>query len=194
MKHIDSVSASDIPKLCKAQFYNSLRSGRLLFCDGQEDVSKAIEGATKSPWSHILLVWGPIAINEWLTIESTIEKGVHVGLLSDYIEGYDGDLVLCDRVDQAGELVNMATTIDAELRVLDQSYATFGLLENGAHRLIKAIPANYNLTEKYCSGLQQYGATFSSVPFAKTDGAATPEDLWCDPSTQAVCALLKGAK
>lgn len=191
--HVESVKQASFPLVGKDEAWKRVRSGMLGFCSGSEPISKAIEGATHSPWSHVFLIWGPVFQRVWLTIEATLEKGVHVGLLSDYIAGGDGDLAFASRIDPTSDLpVEMNSTFDAELALLDESYATAGLIQEGAHKLLKIIPPDWNKNQCYCSGLQWRGSQASTTPFPARDGAPTPEDLWCDPNTKAIFGLLKG--
>lgn len=93
--HIRSVAQSGISAVTKGELYEQIHPGDLLFCSGRETISRAIEDATASPWSHVLMVWiaGPWC-RQWLTLEATFSKGVHVGVLADYVDHHDGDLVL----------------------------------------------------------------------------------------------------
>jgi hypothetical protein len=118
--HISSVSASEIDLVTKAEFYRSLRSGDLLFCCGRADISRAIEDLTNSPFSHVLMTWLPPDADAWLTIESTFQRGVHVGQLSAYVDGYEGELVLARR--PVLTEVELRKARDAGLRVLNDAY------------------------------------------------------------------------
>ena len=81
--HIRSIVESGIRSVTKGEFYDQVRSGDLLFCSGRAGISRVIEDATASPWSHVLMVWMAGArCQQWLTLEATFSKGVHVGVLA----------------------------------------------------------------------------------------------------------------
>jgi hypothetical protein len=188
-QNIQSVASSDIPKLAKADFIAAVRQGDLVFCSGQAVVSKGIEGVTGSPFSHVLMVWRPWVSSPWLTLESTDTKGVHVGMFGDYVDGYDGDLVLTRRpaltAEQIEEQLNVGFTL------LDDSY---DYVEEGsivARKLLKFLPDIKPAKELYCSGLQQ-AIAMNTVPF-KTYGSDwnTPEQDYIDSSVIPIAALVR---
>jgi hypothetical protein len=193
--HIDSVAGSNIPKVSKREFYASLRGGDLVFCSGAELLSKGIEGVTASPFSHVLMVWLPWpTCPEWLTLESTDDKGVHVGRFADYTDDYNGDVVLCRR--PALTQAQIVQQLNVGFTLLDDNY---DFVEEGSI-LVRKIPTLSKLPaikpskELYCSGLQQAIAA-DTIPFKTYDSDwNTPEQDFIDPSVEAVCCLLKGSK
>ena len=54
-----------------------LQSGDLLFCAGRYLVSRAIQVATKSPWSHVGIVFHIGSIDRKLLLESVEDVGGH---------------------------------------------------------------------------------------------------------------------
>lgn len=186
--HISGVEETEIRRATKAEFYSSVRSGDLVFCAGREAISCAIEDATHSPFSHVLMTWLPPDADTWLTIESTIEHGVHVGQLSSYVDGYDGDLVLARRpVVSEGELRKAR---DAGLRVLDDAYDWKQEVTLLGHRLWKRIPVEIPKREYYCSGLQYWMSLATRFPLRRPGvNYPTPEDVWEDQTVVPVCAL-----
>jgi hypothetical protein len=112
--HIWSVAESGITTVTKGELYQQIRPGDLLFCSGREAISRAIEDATTSPWSHVLMVWmaGPWC-EQWLTLEATFSKGVHVGVLADYVDCYDGDLVLANRLPLSQKMIQAESRLRA---------------------------------------------------------------------------------
>ena len=57
--HIDNVESWGYCQVDKADFYEQLEWGDLIFCCGQEQISKDIEAITCSPFSHVLMAWLP---------------------------------------------------------------------------------------------------------------------------------------
>lgn len=190
MRNIESLEAIGAPLVDRTGAWKMMHNGLLGFCWGDKPISAAIEKATQGP-SHVFLVWQPLMQSVWLTLEETFERGAHVGLLSDYIDGSDGDLLFCRRVDENGVAIDMTSTIDTLLELLDERYATVDLIQNGLHRLLKLIPAAWNVKESYCSGYQWHGSQSSRVPFPAPDGAPTPSDLLQHWSSQISFGLPK---
>jgi len=189
--HIQSVELSGIRRVTKEQFYQELQWGDMVFCSGRAEVSEVIEGLTKSPFSHVLMVWLPFARGPWVTIEATIDRGVHVGLLSDYTGGADGSLVLARRkLTDAQKAAQLATMIG----LVDDKYDLRQEISTAAHRLLKCFPVVQPKGELFCSGLMDVGAQ-AVAPYAYTMDAVhpnmpAPEDIYTDASVDAVCALV----
>lgn len=188
-EHIKSIKTSGIRQVDKDQFYKELIWGDLIFCEGDYTISKEIEGVTSSPFSHVLMAWLPAESDIWLTLESTKGKGVHVGKLSDYIDRYNGDIVIGRRSltdDQKHAILNTG------FAVLEDSYDWQQEASIVAHKLVKAIPVVKPKAEYYCSGLQ-YLMSLAAPPALKMPGPnlPTPEDNWTDPSVTAICCLIK---
>ena len=186
--HIPAAGSSEIPAVTKAEFYGRVRSGDLVFCCGRADISHAIEEVTHSPFSHVLMAWLPPDADAWLTIESTLHHGVHVGQLSAYVDEYEGDLVLARRPVLTEEDLRKAR--DAGLRVLDDAYDWKQEVSIVGHRLLKCIPVEIPKGEFYCSGLQYFMSLATPHPLQRPgENYPTPEDVWADPTVVPVCAL-----
>jgi hypothetical protein len=190
-QHIQSVETSGIRQVTKEQFYRELQWGDMVFCSGQAAISKAIEGLTGSPWSHVLMAWLPFPEGPWLTLEATIDKGVHVGLLSDYTNGGDGPIVLARRTlteEQKAEQMVVG------LGLVDDKYDWKQEVTTAAHKLLRCLPVVQPNGELYCSGLE-YVQAATVAPYAyKMDAEhpnlPAPEDIYVDPSVEAICALI----
>ena len=191
--HIDSIASSGIARVTKADFYEQLRWGDLLFCSGRAPVSRAIEDFTHSPFSHVLFCWLPAHAGQWLTLEATLARGVHVGKLRDYVDAYDGDLALARR------------PAVGDMQKFDELNAGFDVLEDGydweqevtmvGHKLLKLLPVAHPKGEYYCSGLMYVMSLASRSPLQfPGPELPTPEQNWTDPSVEPVCALMKPAQ
>jgi hypothetical protein len=188
--HIASASASAIQRVSKDEFYRSVRSGDLVFCCGRAEISTAIEDFTNSPFSHVLMTWLPPDSDEWLTIESTMRHGVHVGRLSAYVDSYNGDLVLGRRPVLSEQELRKAR--DAGLRVLDDAYDWKQEVTLLAHRLLSCVPVEVAEDEYYCSGLQYVMSLATEFPLQRPGpNYPTPEDIWTDSTLIPVCALIR---
>lgn len=193
--HIDSVAAAcnratvPLPRVTKAEFYRRLCAGDLVFCSGREAVSSVIERETFSPWSHVLMAWIPGAwAGQWLTLEATFGRGVHVGLLSDYIDHYDGEIVMARRPALTQQWID--AELDRGFSLLDDGYDWKQEVSIAARKLLKSLPLLQPRDELYCSGLQYAMSLATPYPLKRPLASyPTPEDNWTDPSVEAVCAL-----
>ncbi len=186
--HIDNVKDSNIRKVDKLEFYEQLEWGDLIFCSGREAISKDIEVITHSPFSHVLMAWLPGGATQWLTLESTFHRGVHVGKLSDYVDAYDGDLVITRR--PVLTTAEKMSALNVGLSVLEDAYDWRQEVSIAAHSLVHALPIERPQKEYYCSGLQYFMSLATSHPLRRPGANyPTPEDLWMDPTVIPICAL-----
>jgi hypothetical protein len=186
--HIDNLESSGIRQIDKVGFYEQLEWGDLIFCCGQEEISKEIEAITHSPFSHVLMVWLPDGATQWLTLESTFHRGGHVGKLSDYVDAYDGDLVMARR--KVLTTAEKLAALNVGLNVLEDAYDWQQEVSLVAHKLIRVLPIERPQKEFYCSGLQYFMSLATSYPLRRPGANyPTPEDLWIDPTVIPICAL-----
>lgn len=193
-KHIQAVG-SELSNLVatRDRFWASLREGLLLFCSGSAKISHAIEGATKSPWSHIAMV---IKIyDQWCVLEAVWPHGVTITPLWQYIDRYEGDLVLCRRLATDGPGLGLeydhAKEIRKGIELLGRDYAAVGLVKEGLHRIFTMLPPETNGTACYCSGLQWLMSKDGPYPFSSPSGGApSPEDCWLDNTVVPICVRL----
>ncbi|MGH9616436.1 MAG: hypothetical protein ACRD28_06800 [Acidobacteriaceae bacterium] len=151
-------------------------------------MSKGIERITRSPFSHVLMAWLPGAATQWLTIEATFNRGVHVGKLSDYVDGYDGDLVMARRPILTSS--DKTAALNAGFSVLEDAYDWRQEVTIAAHKLIHALPIEIPQREYYCSGLQYFMSLATPYPLRRPGpNYPTPEDLWVDPTVTPICAM-----
>lgn len=186
--HIDSVANSGIPAVDKAAFYHLLQGGDLVFCSGKADISIAIERETQSPFSHVLMAWVPSWSNEWLTLEATINRGVHIGRLGDYIDNYNGELILARRALLTESMIQ--AEMNAGFALLDDQYNWQEEVTYAAHKLVKLFPIDHPDGRLYCSGLIQ--VISRATPFPIQDNGpimTTPDGVWTDSTVTAVCVL-----
>lgn len=190
-KHVHTVTDSDIPKYDKPAFWAALKEGRLLFCSGSAAISHAIEQATNSPWSHIAMVIKVYDV--WCVLEAIYQHGVTITPMWQYIDRYEGDLVLCRRIDPTTRKeLDYQDAVQKGLMLLGRDYATLGLVKQGLHRIFTMLPAEMNDEDCYCSGLQWIMSTATPYPFSSPQGGApAPEDEWNDATVEPIGALLQ---
>lgn len=186
--HIDNVKSSDIRQVDKIRFYEQLEWGDLIFCCGHALISEEIEAITNSPFSHVLMAWLPAGATEWLTLEATFHRGVHVGRLSEYVDGYDGELVMTRR--PVLKSAEKTSALNVGLSLLGEAYDWQQEVSIAAHRLVHALPIDKPGKAFYCSGLQYFMSLATPYPLRRPGANyPTPEDLWIDATVIPICAL-----
>ena len=190
-QHIASVASSSIPKVSAAMFWSELRAGDLIFAEGMGRVIDAgIRAETGSCLTHVMAIWLDGSI--WTTLEATIDRGVHCDTFSDYVNNYDGSLVLARRPILTA--ADLRAQRDSMLDLLDSLYDWQQEAKIVAHKLLPFFPVNATKKEFYCSGLQYIGSLATDHPLqdCMTPGELpTPEDNWTDPTVVPICALTR---
>ena len=195
MQHIQSISELQSYAVGKPAFWDALMEGQLLFPIGTEEISHAIDDATKSILSHVATVVK--YRGQWCVFEAVWPHGVVITPICRYIDGGE-DLILCKRIDPAtGKDIDMTPALDDSVNYLGADYAAIGLLKEGLHLVCPSLlPAELNNNQSdYCSGVTQLINRKTSVPYPLQEGGApTPEYLFIQPSTAVVATLRKGAQ
>jgi hypothetical protein len=192
--HVDTVSDVWVPALSVADFKAQLQHGDALMFAGNGAISRAIQGETKSPWSHIGTVIFTPFYPEPLFLEAVFPQGVIFSRLYDkYLGVYDGDIVLCRRVlPKEGIDAIIAKGISR----IGCGYDWQSEVEQAAHKLFGFLPEHATEGELYCSGEFWYMSTAWTPPIHRPNLKVmpSPEDIWTDPTVIPNCKLLKGAK
>lgn len=79
-----------IPVTPYAEARAIIRTGDLLFCCGTAPVSRIIQTATRSPYSHVALVVRMLTIDRLLLLEAEWPYGVRVVPMSSYFADWNG--------------------------------------------------------------------------------------------------------
>ena len=123
-----------------------------------------------------------------MKLESTFHRGVHVCKLSDYVDAYEGDLVMTRRTVLTD--AEKMSALNVGLSVLGDGYDWQQEVSLAAQRLIHSLPLDRPQKEFYCSGLQYFMSLATPYPLRRpAANYPTPEDLWIDPTVIPVCAL-----
>lgn len=183
--HIDS---EDIKALPIATYNKDLRaklkSGDLLFASGDYLISKAIKYATKSPWSHVGILFILENIDRILLLESVEDVGVRFAPLSKYLSDYEygkpyeGQLVLARYNDinekAVGELARCG--IDKLARPYDKHEIAKILA-----RVTLGIGKKKRDREYICSELVYECFSNAGKEFSYDNcGFISPENIWQD--------------
>jgi len=190
--HIENIKSSDLKKVSKAELYAKLGVGDLVLTSGNYPESKVIKDITKSPFSHVLKVWLPFFNTEWLTLESTAQHGVHIARFSDYVDRYNGDLVVCHRPKLTGS--NILDGLSFGFSLLGDRYDFNQEFEIACHKLFNLLPVSATKNQFFCSGLVQMIGEKEGLPFTpdKIHGAmCTPEDIFVDQTVEVKYAYCK---
>lgn len=91
-----------------AEARDIIRTGDLLFCSGAKPVSRLIQTATRSPYSHVALVVRMLSIDRLLLLEAEWPYGVRVVPLSSYFNDWNG----CGKPYSGNLLVARHTALD----------------------------------------------------------------------------------
>lgn len=89
-----AISIKSVPRLRTTQYdqlRSNIRSGDILLCSGTAMLSRMIQRATGSVWSHVAFVIRLDAIQRVMVLESVESIGVRTVPLSHYVRDYRGD-------------------------------------------------------------------------------------------------------
>ena len=79
-----------IPLLPYAEVRQVIRSGDLLLCSGSSAMSRMIQAATGSRFSHVAFIMRLDQLDRLLVLESVETRGIRAGTLRAYVEDYNG--------------------------------------------------------------------------------------------------------
>lgn len=68
-----------------ARLRDTLRDGDIVLCQGRDPFSKLIQWSTRSPWSHVGMVFRVDSVDRVIIIEAVEKIGVRAVALSDFV-------------------------------------------------------------------------------------------------------------
>ena len=68
-----------------AKLRASLRDGDIVLCQGRDPFSRLIQWSTKSPWSHVGIVFRVDSLEQVIVIEAVEKIGVRAVALADFV-------------------------------------------------------------------------------------------------------------
>ncbi len=193
----DSITRRQILKLPVKPYKkirNELKIGDLLFASGKYLISKLIRKFTKSPWSHIGIIFPVNSLGGALLLESVEDVGVRfvpIGkYLNDYHRGrpYNGLIVIArvkgltkENIDKLGKfgIKELARPYDRdEIRKI-------------ALRIVKGRGKRERDKEYICSELVYECFLRAGIEF-KYDkrGFISPQNIWEDPRVEPLTRIL----
>lgn len=85
-----TLDAPLVPGVPYAAIRGVIRSGDLLLCSGSSPMSRMIQAATDSPWSHVGFVMRLDTLDRVMVLESVESIGVRACTLGSYVADYNG--------------------------------------------------------------------------------------------------------
>jgi hypothetical protein len=177
-----------------AEIRPKLDSGDLLFGAGRSLVAKAIQNATKSPWSHVGIVFNAGSIDRKMLLDSVEYAGIRLApltkFLNDYEHGkpYDGVVVLARFQAINPEMVVRLGTYGSDL--LGQPYAREDVGRIMA-RVALGIGREPNDPGYICSELVHYCFERAGYKFDHDSRRfIAPTDIWVDRNVTLLARVL----
>ena len=173
---------------------NQLETGDLLFASGNYVISKLIREFTKSPWSHVGIIFPVKSPGGALLLESVEDRGVSFLPLGRYLfnyhrgRPYNGPLVIARvrnlKKKHVDELAKFG--IDKLARHYDHSEIARIVARIIAGRGRKTRDNEYICSELVYEAFLQAGIEFS---YDKR-GFISPDNLWRDPRVELIARVL----
>lgn len=175
-------SLENLPKLPYPQIKEYLRSGDILFCSGEDEISLIIQMATQSIWSHVGIIYQFEDIDRILLLESVENMGVRLIPLSKYVHNFEqnhyfkGKLVVarCETLQEKDVKTMLNFGIDEITRPYDLGEI---------NRIISRITEGEGKAERdkayICSELvyECFLSVGIHIPY-NPKGFISPEDIW----------------
>ena len=87
---LNSAEIQDMVCTPYAEARDIIQTGDLLFCSGAKPLSRIIQTATRSPYSHVAMAVRMLSIDRVLLLEAEWPYGVRVVPLSSYLKDWNG--------------------------------------------------------------------------------------------------------
>jgi hypothetical protein len=183
-----------LPVVPYAQVRPRLQSGDLLFCSGRYPFSRAIQAVTRSPWSHVGIIFHMDSIDRKLVLESVEDAGVRLAPLTKYLMDYEHG-----RPYDGPVAVARFQALNPEMIVRLGQFGADELTQPYDREQIGRIAARLILKEDrpaddrgyLCSELVQY--CFKSAGYEFDHGAhgfICPADIWADRNVTLLARIL----
>jgi hypothetical protein len=164
---------------------NQLPHGALLFAAGTYTISRLIQQFTRSPWSHVGIVFSSKSLQRVLLLESVEDMGVRFAPVSKYLDDYEngkpyrGNLVIAQaaNVDEALERRIASFGIDQ----LTKPYDKEEIAEIAVRIALRKGRRDDSGRKFICSELVQACYASGGYEFpADAGGFISPQDIWAD--------------
>jgi Permuted papain-like amidase enzyme, YaeF/YiiX, C92 family len=183
-----------LPVTPYAEVRPQLKSGDLLFAAGRHLLSRAIQTATKSPWSHVGIIFHVGTFDRKLLLESVEDAGVRMAPLTKYLHDYDhgrpydGAVVLARFQVLNPEMVLRLGQFGTDLMTrpygCEEIGSTVARITLGLGRT--SNDPNYISSELVQHCFQNAGYAFDADP----GGFIAPRDIWADRNVTLLARVL----
>ena len=195
-QHVDSNGIKALSVVSYDKIRGKLKTGDLFFASGDYLVSKLIQHATDSPWSHVGIIVKIDAIDRILLLESVEDMGVRIAPLSKYLHDYEGGKPYKGRIVTARhkELTASVVTeissfgMDELTQPYDKAEITniLARISLGIGRKKNARNREYICSELVYECFSHAGKTLNVNP----KGFVSPQDLWLDEKVSLMDRIL----
>jgi Permuted papain-like amidase enzyme, YaeF/YiiX, C92 family len=193
----DPLSLNEVERLPVtpyAEIRPKLESGDLLFAAGRSLVSRAIQSVTKSPWSHVGIIFNAGSIDRKMLLESVEDAGVRLAPLTKYLHAYenakpyDGAIVLARFQAINPEMVVRLGTYGSDL--LGQPYGCESIGRIMA-RIALGLGREHEDDGYICSELVHYCFDRAGYRFDfDSRRFIAPADIWIDRNVTLLARIL----
>lgn len=192
--HINRPEINSMTEVDYETIRDNLNSGDILFAAGDYLISKAIQNATNSPWSHIGIIVKLESINRVFLLESVEDMGVRLVPLSKYLRDYEnnkpykGALVLA-RIQNSNSL-NQDAMLQFGFNEITKPYDKDEIAKIIA-RIALGIGRRNRDREYICSELvyECFSRAGKEFEFNRKD-FISPEDIWIDSDISVMHRIL----
>lgn len=164
---------------------DALRTGDLVFCSGSYLFSRAIQGFTRSVWSHVGMVYRDEALGRIFVLESETGIGVRLVPMSKYLRDYHGrrrpyrGQIVTARIEPPVDEALLRRAISHGMDELTRPYDNFEILRI-AVRIALRISRRSRDRKYICSELVEECYRRAGVRFNLQDNFISPMDIWLD--------------
>lgn len=174
---------------------NDLKTGDLVFCNGNYFFSKLIRKFTKSAWSHVGIIYKDENLNRILVLESEKIYGVRLAPLSKYLKDYHGKnkpykgKVFLARIVPEIPEEELKKGVSFGLDELTKPYDNWEIFRI-AIRIIFGIGRREKNRNYICSELVQECFKHANYDFKDNDTKISPDDIWLNEKVHLLYRLL----
>jgi hypothetical protein len=199
---MDTTQIDQLPVWTWSKACTDANEGDLLLCSGRYLVSRLIRLASRSPFSHVGVIWR--WNGELMLFESVETDGVRAIPLNQYLENfensgkaYPGDLYLA-RVEgvAAANPASPRAIFESAIKRLNRDFNLWEMVQMTIQLLLPGIFRHFRSKQYLCSEfVDEVFHEAKKIKFAsKLSGFLFPEDIASDLRVEGLCRLVQPAK
>ena len=180
-KHLSKKDIKKIEITNYLSIRDKIETGLLFFTSGNYPISKVIQKATKSPWSHVGILFNVYCIDRIMLLESVEDMGTRFIPFSVYLEQYNGEIVIC-KVDNLPD-IDLNKAFGKGIDRITKRYDKVEFLRI-IERIIKGEGKVHENDKDVCSEL--VARNFKEIhPFNPDKrGFISPKNIWEDKDVE----------